>query len=322
MAIGSVTELVDYKQETIKIAQKYGGGSSLEPRVHELELDVGQLSSSVLSIGLSVSQLSASVLTIAGNVEDLEEEKTDLTVIADTYNPEKTTQTAYTKDDCVTYNNKLWKANDNIRTKAGAFNSEMWDAIENYDSAETYNQGDLVVYSGTVYSCISVEPVTGEWDSTKWYSQTANSYDANYLYYSTSSLVEYEEVFYKANSNYHNAPLGNFDSTLWTEKSVESAIADNVPKQVSGSLYGLTTDEDGMISNADLLTKVPALSGKKILNVYAFPYQGMAPYGKTGFFLTRVNPNYWLLENCTNGGRVAVTSQELDGKYVFTFIYV
>lgn len=77
MAIGSVYELVDYKQETIKLAKKYGGDGYLEPRVQELELEVGQLSSSVLSIELDVSQLSASVLTIAGDVEDLKTGKED-----------------------------------------------------------------------------------------------------------------------------------------------------------------------------------------------------------------------------------------------------
>ena len=309
MAIGSVNELVDYRQETIKLAKKYGGGGgSLEPRVQELELDV--------------SQLSASVLSIAGDVEDLEEEKTDLTVIADAYNPEKTNQTAYTKGDYVTYDNKLWKANDNIKTCAGAFNSEMWDTIETYDSAETYSQGDLVVYSGDVYRCIDTEPVTGEWDNTKWYKQYTSSYDVTNNYYAVGSTVENDGAFYVANSNYHNSPLGNFNVLLWTEKTVEGVITDNLPKRITVNLYGLTTDEDGLITNADLLTKVSVLTGKNILEVYAFPYQGMAPCGKTGFKLTRINPNYWLVEAYISGEWVTVTSTELDGSYAFTFIYI
>lgn len=313
MAIGSVYELVDYKKETIKLAKKYGGGGGeLEPRVQELELEVGQLS--------------ASVLTITGDIEALEKEKIDLTAIADAYNPEKTTQTAYPKGDYVTYNEKLWKANDAIKTKAGAFNTEMWDAIDNYDPEETYSQGNLVVYSGAVYRCISTEPVTGEWDSTKWYEDTyVSSYDVTYNYYSVGSVVEYAGAFYKANSNYHNAPLGDFDRLLWTETTVEGVIADSIPKQTTVNLFGLSTDEDGMISNSDFLSKAPngVLTGRKILEVFAFPYSGMAPYGKTGFFLTRVNPNYWLLEAYVSGERVAVKSEaELGGQYCFTVIYV
>ena len=278
MAIGSVYELVDYKQETIKLAKKYGGGSGAM----------------------------------------------DISIIADAYNPEKTTQTAYPKGDYVTYNNKLWKANDNIKTKAGAFNPEMWDAIYNYDPEETYNFGDSVVYLGDVYNCISGDPVTGEWDSTKWNQQSVSSYDVTYNYYYVGSKVEFAGAFYKANSNYHNAPLGDFDRLLWTETTVEGVIADSIPKQTTVNLYGLTTDEDGMISNTDFLSKAPngVLTGKKILEVYAFPYSGMAPYGKTGFFLTRVNPNYWLVEAYVSGERVAVKSTELGGEYAFTVIYV
>lgn len=279
MAIGSVTELVDYRQETIKLAKKYGGGSGAM----------------------------------------------DISIIADAYNPEKTTSTAYPKGDYVTYNNKLWKANDNIRTKAGAFNPEMWDAIYNYDATKTYNQGEFVVYSGEVYRCISTDPVTGEWDSTKWFKQTVNSYDVTYLYYTVGSLAEYAGAFYQSNSNYHNTPIGDFDRLLWTETTVEGVIADSIPKQTTVNLFGLSTDEDGMISNSDILSKAPngVLTGRTILEVFAFPYQGMAPYGKTGFFLTRVNPNYWLLEAYVSGERVAVKSEaELGGQYCFTVIYV
>lgn len=280
MAIGSVTELVDYRQETIKLAKKYGGGGGAM----------------------------------------------DISIIADAYNPEKTTQTAYPKGDYVTYNNKLWKANDTIKTKAGAFDPEMWDAIYNYDPTETYNMGDSVVYLGNVYNCISSDPVTGEWDSTKWYKDTyVNSYDVTYNYYNVGSKVEYAGAFYKANSNYHNAPLGDFDRLLWTETTVEGVIADSIPKEIMVNLFGLSTDEDGMISNSDILSKAPngVLTGKKILEVYSHPYGGGAPYGKTGFFLTRVNPNYWLLEAYVSGERVAVKSEaELGGQYAFRFIYV
>lgn len=36
-----------------------------------------------------------------------------------------------------------------------------------YNTAETYSEGDLVVYNYTIYEC-NEDGVTGEWDSTKW----------------------------------------------------------------------------------------------------------------------------------------------------------
>lgn len=170
----------------------------------------------------------------------------DLSVIADAYDNTKTTQTPYSKGDLVTNDGKLWKANNNIMTKAGAFDTEMWDAIYNYNPEETYNVGDLVVYSGEVYRCTA--NTTGEWDSTKWSSQYAPSYDVTNSYYSVGSIVEYAGAYYSANSDYHNAPIGDFDRLLWTETTVETCL----PKSLTHTLCSaseIRTDANGYVTN-------------------------------------------------------------------------
>ena len=40
-----------------------------------------------------------------------------------------------------------------------------------YDSAETYNEGDFVVYNDLLYKCLA-DNVTGTWDATKWQQAT------------------------------------------------------------------------------------------------------------------------------------------------------
>ena len=43
---------------------------------------------------------------------------------------------------------------------------------QNYDSAETYNTGDVVMYEFLLYKCLE-DNVTGSWDETKWERTTA-----------------------------------------------------------------------------------------------------------------------------------------------------
>lgn len=40
--------------------------------------------------------------------------------------------------------------------------------VPEYSSTLTYNIGDYAEYEDTIYECISEEPVTGDWDSSKW----------------------------------------------------------------------------------------------------------------------------------------------------------
>lgn len=180
MAIGSVNELIDYKQETIKIAKKYGGGG--------------------------------------GSV--------DLSLIADEYNPDRTT--TYPVNDMVVYNGKLYRANTNTTPGAGDFDSTMWDEIATYDPTHTYNNYDYVVYDGQPYRC-DESNVTGEWDSSKWTEVSADfpTYDSTAVYYAYgSSKCSYENKFYKTNATYQNTgTVGEFKPLRWSETTVEEVIS-------------------------------------------------------------------------------------------------
>lgn len=241
--------------------------------------------------------------------------KIDLDAIADEYNPERLTP--YPVGDLVIYNGDLYKASARVPTKAGAFKPEMWDEIAEYNAEETYSFGNTVVYSGAVYNCISGEPVTGEWDSTKWYQITVNSYDVNNSY-SIGSTVEYDTKYYKANSNYANDPVGDFNLLYWAPTSIEQLIS-NVITRVNVNLAGITTDENGLIDMSSIVASNTRLTGKIIIGIVPNPYAGMSPAGKKGYFLTRINNNYFLLETLVEGVRAAVASTELSAEYYFTF---
>lgn len=250
MAIGSVTELVDYRQETIKIAKQYGGGggSNLEPRVRELELEVGQLT--------------ASVLTITGDIEKLDEDKTDLTVVGNAYNPDQTAP--YNVGDLVVYDGSLYKCKSPVSQTAGTFDPDMWNRIADYDSTQTYNTYDFVEYDSKCWRCDN-DNVTGEWDNTKWTDVTINyeAYnEASTSYYpSGSSGVSYETHFYRTNSTYENTgAVGDFNSTKWEVTKIANNMAITTHQYVKGYDGTGTTTSQAMISIGDTAGKIVALN--------------------------------------------------------------
>ena len=202
MAIGSVYELIDYKQETIKLAKKYGG------------TDSGAM-------------------------------------ITGEYDPTKNPQNkvAYRKGDYVVYNGELYRANQDLMTKAGAFNPEMWDKVEAYDPEKTYHGNDKVVYNGNLYSCI-VEETTGEWDAEDWSLQYPQSYNPTSSYYSQGTVVENDGDYYVANSSFENSPIGAFDPSVWTNTTVMNSMTKVKATQIrseAGNVPTLVTDSDGIV---------------------------------------------------------------------------
>ncbi len=245
--------------------------------------------------------------------------KIDLDTIADEYNPERLTP--YPVGDLVIYNGDLYKATAAVTPKAGAFKPEMWDEIAEYDETVAYSLGSLVVYQGTLYRNVNfeaTEPQPEEWNPEHWTQHTANSYDVNTMYYN-GSVVEYDTNYYRANSNYANDPVGDFNLLYWTPTSVEQLIS-KVIERVSILLYNLTTDENGYLDMSSIAAaNTGKLTGKTIISIVSNPYGGMAPAGTTGMLLTRINQNYFLLEDVVAGERTPVKSTTLGGQYQFNF---
>lgn len=298
MAIGSVMELVDFKQKSIEIAKKYGGDTT------EIELEIAQLSASVLSLGGKVDD-------VDDRVDDVEDS------IADAYNPNKTT--GYSIGDLVIYEDKLYRCSSPVSVGAGEFDSTKWDAIPDYDSTQTYNEYDYVVYDGVPYRCDEAN-TTGEWDSSKWtdVSNEFGEYSETAIYYQ-GSRVSYDGGYYKANATYSNAgTVGEFNPSKWTATTIETMLEGVKVKTATVSLNGLTTDENGLIA----LSSITNRPSGTIINTLASPYGGFAPAGTTGFCYTLVNPNYILVESLTAGVRSPITSEELGGIHFIKFIYI
>lgn len=238
MAIGSVKELIDYERETIKIARKYGCEC-----VTDTEMS-----------GTSTNPVQNKVIKeyVDNAVENV---SVDLSLIADEYNPNRTTQ--YPINDMVLYDGKLYRATTATQPSAGEFNSEMWDEVAEYDSSETYNEYDYAVYEGRIYRC-DESNVTGEWDSTKWTEVSAEfpEYNSSEVYYAYgSSKCTYEGDFYKTNSSYVNSgTVGEFKPLRWTETTVEAVI--NALKPIPVYVSQFTTDASGC-----LWLESPAMEG-------------------------------------------------------------
>ena len=182
--------------------------------------------------------------------EDIEDCKHIADMITDPYNPEKnpSDHIAYRMGDFVTYNGELYKANQTINTKAGAFNEDMWDMATTYDAQEQYELDDITVYNGDLYKCISESGATGEWDSTKWEIQYPSSYNQAASYYTSGTVVEYNGDYYKANATYENAPVGAFDVLKWTNTTVASNLgAPFKTFSLIKSASSATTDEHGFL---------------------------------------------------------------------------
>lgn len=167
------------------------------------------------------------------------------------YDPTRNPQNkiAYNKGDYVVYNGELYKANQSLMTKAGAFNPEMWDKVEAYDPEKTYHGNDKVMYMGDLYSCI-VEETTGEWDAEDWSLQYPQSYNPTSSYYSQGTVVENDGDYYVANASFENSPIGAFDPLVWTNTTVMSSmmkIKQTAIKSEAGNAPTLATDSDGIV---------------------------------------------------------------------------
>lgn len=200
MAYTYVKDILDFEENAIEIAKKYGGGT------------------------------------------------VDLSLIADEYNPDRTTP--YEPTDMVVYEGKLYKSRSKVPPAIGEFDSDMWDLAANeYDSTQTYNEYDLATHEGLIYRCDEAN-TTGEWDSSKWsdISHEYNDYNSNARYPNLSYTikVKYDGNYYHNNENLdYTGTMGDFASAFWTETTVENVIKSIIPN--SASIFQFTTDEDGCV---------------------------------------------------------------------------
>jgi len=65
--------------------------------------------------------------------------------------------------------------NGNMDTVDDIMHASQISLAPAYDSTETYNTGDVVMYEFLMYECLD-DDVTGTWDSTKWQRTTAGEH--------------------------------------------------------------------------------------------------------------------------------------------------
>ena len=295
--ITHVDEIIGLKKRVVDIINEECPSI---PDVHELELEV--------------AQLSASVLRISGEVEA----KTDKEDVAWLFSPEHDSPIAV--GQLAFYNGELYRCKSRVNLNAGDFDSTMWDKVPDYDSTQTYNEYDFVVYDGKVWRCDEAS-TTGDWDPSKWtdvtinypeYDPTSKSYNAGF------SNCEYEGDFYRSNASYQpQGTVGPWEAAKWEHTSVEREIDRVKVKSVYKDLAGITTDEYGLFDLSDL-----QIQGT-VLEMRPFPYGGMLPMGTNGYKFTKINTQKVLLESFTAGVVAPVASETLTaGQYGVQISYV
>lgn len=289
MAIGSVVDLIDYEKRTIEIAKKYGGGGGgtgdvsksiiapnwnklttyhygdmvwYQDKLYACKLPVLAGDESNSNPDSNVTEWYQDVNVDFANTLNVKNENDYLkskeiapeydptstnTIVAGTYMTHKTFNVS-----SGVYENVLYICTSPVNETAGTFDNTMWDAIATYDSTQTYNTNDYVVYDGSAYKC-NENSVTGEWDSSKWTDVSETEFPE----YSTSgsylahgySKVSYDNGFYKSNSSYHaTGAIGEWDPLKWTDVK----LAEKMPRiqtiQLASSSE-IATDANGVMSS-------------------------------------------------------------------------
>ena len=244
MAIGSVKELIDYEHFTREIASSVVGDASLD--------DLNDVTVTSPTNGQVLKW--DGTKWVNGNDGGTQ---TSLQAIADEYNPNR--NTAYPNNDMVLYEEKLYRSNQEIPVMIGEYDETMWSEIPDYDPTETYQGATKVVHEGTPYKKNPMVPsVTGEWNSDYWFEITPTDIE-NYDPTSTTvyDALEDDGTFLQTNSSFaKTGGVGAFDSTKWTETTVEQCLSNiNVPtiqKQVSQVCTDgeIRTDANGYLTNS------------------------------------------------------------------------
>lgn len=355
MAIGSVYDLVDYKQETIKLAKKYGG--ELEDKV-----DSDVIADVYDPDGISGYSEGDAVM-YEGNLytanEDVLNQAGDWKIqsyVAE-YDP---TMWYMALGGYVTYNGSLYKniAQNNPQNIHYPTDPQYWelvegvedfDASETYSSAtvvkylgryakaldsgrtsayevptysegSTYNTGQYIVYNSAVYK--SVQETSTTWVDDEWENVEAEDWSPTDSF-KIGDVILHNGTYYRLYSPYKNlGPNGTFDPTKWTEITVEAftILWANKAKIAGRSLKSTaSTDEHGYVRE-DALLSGSEISGR-LITIFQYPYYGQLPTGPDGIVFTKVGRDYWLVETVTDGVRAPLASTSLNNDNYVIMVY-
>ena len=173
MAIGSVYELVDYKQETIKIAKQYGGGGSTDGKVDDE--DIAWLFDPDRDQPIVVGMM-------AFYQGELYRCKTRVNINAGAFDstmwdkvPDYDETQTYNNYDFVVYDGKVWRCDESDVT--GEWDPSKWtDVTVNWDeydpTSKSYNASfSNCIYEGDFYKANATyqpQGTVGPWEPAKW----------------------------------------------------------------------------------------------------------------------------------------------------------
>lgn len=122
--------------------------------------------------------------------------------------------------------------NDNFEDIDEIMHNAQISIAEAYDSTQTYDVGDVVMYEGLLYKCITAISVAEAWDSTKWERTTA-------------------------------ATSGGGGNANVTELTYNQYLALSQAEKTNGTIYMVTDDpNDGATGD---IPEVPSTNGTYIL---------------------------------------------------------
>lgn len=211
MAIGSVKELIDYKQETIKIAQKYGGETVDLSLIADEYDETQQYSPTEMVIYNKKLYKSRSSVNTPGRFDE-----TMWNQIAN-YDESSTYNTGDYAVKKVEGLNRCFRCDEDNVT--GEWDASKWTDVSETDfPAYTYN-------SGTYYpnvSKVSITMANPQLEPPTWTD------------------------YYIANSTYTpTGGAGEWNSAKWSETTVENVIKSITPN--SASIFQFTTDANGCV---------------------------------------------------------------------------
>jgi len=128
---------------------------------------------------------------------------------------------------------------------------------ETFSSGTSYIEGDIVLYNGKLYSCISTTSIIGNWDSTKWQEASFSAVKrwitkrlsevTSVAEFSTSATyakgakVCYNGYIYVAKSS---VSAGNFNPNNWDRAAIYTAgtgISIDINKNINAVGLSYTT---------------------------------------------------------------------------------
>ena len=178
-------------------------------------------------------------------------------------------------------------------------------SAEGYDTTETYNTGDLVVYENVLYKC-NDDGVTGVWDASKW-DQTNLATEVENGGGGASSLEDLTDVDITTPSD-GQALIYDDTNDEWVNADLPDA---SVTKEVTGNPV---TFDDG--ADAQLVKCVSEITGSQDLHGYDKPWVGGAGKNRLDYSDFVQRAGYSSISTTFSNGVITIINNNPYGRFI------